>query len=296
LSETLGSKSGLIGGGLIAAAILTGLFAATAVVAQALQPSAEAAVVRPAQADQIAQGEALFDDNCASCHQSAGIGVEGTYPPLLGNPAAADSAFVDDVIRNGKSGELVVAGVTYNGTMSSKGDDLTDEEIAAVVAYVVDLSSQSADTTTVDVAALPVGVSSRGKQMFRGDVGLANGAAACAACHVAGSVGNLGGGSLGPDLTDVSSKLGGIPGLSGWLANPPAAVMSPVFSRHPLTEGEIADLAAFLDDAPNQTKPSYLWDDLVLGAIAGALILVIGMAFIGRGMRQTYVEKLRSRS
>jgi len=252
--------------------------------------------IRPAQDSLIAKGEALFDSNCASCHQSSGVGVVGTYPPLLGNPDAADSAFVEDVIRNGKTGKITVDGVIYDSTMSAKGGSLSDSEITAVVAYVVDLSSQSLDTTTVDTAALPVGIAARGKQLFRGDVSFTNGGPGCASCHFAGSVGNLGGASLGPDLTYVSEKLGGVPGLSGWLANPPAKTMNPIFTRHPLTSSEIADLSAFLDDAPYHSRRTYFTDMLFFGGAIGALILFAGMAIAWRGMRQTYVEKLRSRS
>jgi len=286
-------------GGLLAAALLLVTFVATSAVAQAMQPgvaSVDTAAVLPAQDSLVAEGEALFDKTCASCHQSGGVGVAGTYPPLLGNPDAADAAYVEDVIRNGRKGELVVDGVTYNSSMSSKSGDLTDSEITAIVEYVVSLSSQSLDQITVDVAPLPEGDPARGKQLFRGDVKLENGGPGCASCHFAGPVGNLGGYSLGPDLTHVSGRLGGVEGLSGWLVNPPSKTMTPVFSRHPLTTREIADLAAYLDGAPFQQRRTYFTDMLFFGGVIGALILFGGMAIAWRGMRQTYVEKLRSRS
>ncbi len=285
-------------GGLLAAALLLVTFVATSAVAQAMQPApaTEVAAVLPAQDSLVAQGEALFDKTCASCHQSGGAGVAGTYPPLLGNPDVADSAYVEDVIRNGRKGELVVDGVTYNSTMSSKGGDLTDSEITAIVEYVVSLSSQTLDQVTVDTTPPPKGDPARGKQLFRGDVKLENGGPGCASCHLAGPVGNLGGYSLGPDLTHVSGRLGGVEGLSGWLVNPPSKTMTPVFSRHPLTTREIADLAAYLDGAPYQQRRTYFTDMLFLGGAVGALILFAGMAIAWRGMRQTYVEKLRSRS
>jgi len=296
--EESGVRANKAGGRLLVAALLAAVFVATSAVAQALQPEAAAGVsasLSSAQGDLIAQGEVIFDNTCASCHQSSGVGIEGTYPPLLGNPQASDPAFVEDVIRNGKTGRIEVAGVVYDSTMSPKSEGLSDDEIAAAVAYVVSLSTQSPGTGPVNVTALPVGVPERGRRLFRGEVGFANGASACASCHVAGSVGNLGGSSLGPDLTDVASRLGGKEGLSGWLAKPPAAVMNPIFSRHPLTTAEIADLAAFLDAAPSQSRPSYTGDILVWGGAAGALVLFVVMAIAWRGMRQTYVEKLRSR-
>ncbi len=289
-------------GGLLAVGLLIATFGATSAAAVALQPTSSSPVSASqvaslplAQADQIAEGEVLFDSTCSSCHQTGGIGVEGTYPPLLANPHASDPAYVEDVVRHGKKGQIEVAGVIYDSTMSSKGEDLSDAEISAVVAYVVDLAGQSADTAAPDVAALPEGVASRGNKLFRGDVKLANGASACASCHFAGSVSNLGGTSLGPDLTYVAEKLGGVQGLSGWLTNPPAPTMTPIFSRHPLTANEIADLSAFLDDTPYQKRRTYFADTLFFGGVIGALILFGGMAIAWRGMRQTYVEKLRSR-
>ncbi len=286
------------GGGLFAVVLLAGMFVATSAVAQAVQPAAtgEVAATNLAQSDLESQGAALYENSCSTCHQSGGVGVEGTFPPLLGNPNAADAAYVEDTIRNGRQGRIEVAGVFYDDTMPAQGTELSDGEIEAVVAYVVSLSAQSPDSGPVfDPNALPDGVAARGKQLFRGDAALDNGAASCASCHVAGSVGNFGGNSLGPDLTDVSQKLGGVQGLSSWLANPPSATMTPIFSRHPLTPNEIADLVAFFEDTPNQERPSYFGDVLLLGGVAGALILFGGMAIAWRGMRQTYVEKLRSR-
>jgi len=293
-----GVRAGRVGGGLFVAVLLAGMFMATSAVAQALAPetaSVDSLSLRVAQDDVLAQGQAVYEKTCASCHQPGGIGVEGTYPPLLGNPGIIDAAFVEDVVRNGISGPIEVAGVTYDSIMSSKSERLSDEEIAAVAAYVVDLSLQDISAVVVDTGALPEGVAARGKQLFRGDVSLSNGASACAACHVAGPVGNLGGTSLGPDLTYVSSRLGGVPGLSGWLTNPPSPTMTPVFTRHPLTTGEIADLAAFLDFAPTVRRRTYVMDGLLFGGLVGGLILFAGMAIAWRGMRQTYVEKLRSR-
>lgn len=84
---------------------------------------------------QLLRGEQVFTANCAGCHQAGGIGIEGQFPPLIDNPNVLDAAYVEDVIRNGRQGELVVNGVTYNGVMPAFST-LPDEDIAAVVAYI----------------------------------------------------------------------------------------------------------------------------------------------------------------
>ncbi len=80
-------------------------------------------------------GEDVYGRNCVGCHQPDGRGLPGNFPPLTGNANVQDAAYVEDVIRNGKQGELVVDGVTYDGVMPAFGQ-LTDEEIAAVIDYV----------------------------------------------------------------------------------------------------------------------------------------------------------------
>ncbi len=93
-------------------------------------------MVAPAAGAQEDQGEEVYGRVCSACHGSTGAGLPGTFPPLAGNPNVQDAAYVEGVIRNGKQGELVVDGVTYNGQMPAFGDQLADDEIAAVIDYV----------------------------------------------------------------------------------------------------------------------------------------------------------------
>ena len=70
--------------------------------------------------------------------------------------------------------------------------------------------------------------------------------------------------------------------------------MQPLFADRPLTDAEVADLIAFLGDAPNQDQPVTGFDRLTLAGLGGLAILLGGMLLAWRGMRQTYVERLRS--
>ncbi len=251
-----------------------------------------------AQAD---VGEAGFVANCASCHQADGSGIAGTFPPLAGNPAAADAAYVAEVIANGKTGPIEVDGVAYDSVMPPV-PALEGAELDAVVAHVVSLAGASGSgetdqpSTETTMAAPPtVGDPDRGRELFLGSDGLDNGAAACAACHTAGAEGNLGGSSLGPDLTTAFDRLGGEAGLTGWLANPPSATMTPIFADRPMTEPEIADLVAYLAITPSADVDDGPVDGLVVAGLALLIVLFGGMAIAWRGMRQTYAERLRSR-
>ncbi len=78
-------------------------------------------------------GQAIYDSVCFACHQPNGEGT-AVFPPLYPNPHVDDAVYVEDVIRNGRTGEIVVNGVTYNGRMPAQ--NLTDEEITAVIDYV----------------------------------------------------------------------------------------------------------------------------------------------------------------
>lgn len=93
-------------------------------------------LLAPAVNAQEDQGEEVYGRICSACHGSTGGGLPGTFPPLAGNASVQDAAYVEGVIRNGKEGELVVNGVTYNGQMPAFGDQINDEEIAAVIDFV----------------------------------------------------------------------------------------------------------------------------------------------------------------
>ncbi len=244
------------------------------------------------------EGEELFNSTCAGCHQAGGVGIVGTFPPLAGNPAAADADYVASVIREGKSGPLEVLGESYDGEMPPV-TSLSDDEVTAVVAYVVGIAGGGeAPPTGPETTGTPADPQdpdvSAGHDIFVGSNSLDAGGPACAACHTAGEVGSLGGSTLGPDLTDAVETYGGEAGLAAWLTTPASQTMIPIFGDKPLTETEISHLVAFLADAPDQDSPDGYVDWLWTAAIVGIIALFGGMAIVGRGMRQTYRDKLRS--
>jgi mono/diheme cytochrome c family protein len=67
--------------------------------------------------------EALFTENCGSCHTLSAAGTSGQVGPDL-DEVDLDPAEIEAVMREG------------SGTMPSFEGDLTDDEIAAVAAFV----------------------------------------------------------------------------------------------------------------------------------------------------------------
>jgi len=81
-------------------------------------------------------GSKVYAQNCAACHQAAGQGVPGAFPPLAKNPKLlADPDYATLVVLFGLQGPIQVGGQTYNGAMPPFGH-LSDAQIAAVINFV----------------------------------------------------------------------------------------------------------------------------------------------------------------
>lgn len=103
-----------------------------------LSPDAILEGEMPAKAQpHSADGAAIFEARCAPCHQAAGTGVPGAFPPLAGSPwvIGAKNALVQIALK-GIQGPFTVKGGTYAGVMPSFARELDDQEIAAVLSYV----------------------------------------------------------------------------------------------------------------------------------------------------------------
>ncbi|QGZ37996.1 dissimilatory nitrite reductase (NO-forming) copper type apoprotein [Pseudoduganella flava] len=84
---------------------------------------------------QHVRGKAVYDANCAACHQADGKGVAGVFPPLANSDFFKERPYeMAHIVLNGRSGEIVVNGEHYNGVMPPQ--DLSDDDIAAVINYV----------------------------------------------------------------------------------------------------------------------------------------------------------------
>jgi nitrite reductase (NO-forming) / hydroxylamine reductase len=115
----------------------------------------EAEAAAGQNAETLANGEAVYNANCAACHQPAGTGLPGAFPPLAKSDfLAGERRQVLSAALFGLSGPITVNGQDYNGVMPSMGY-LTDDELAAALSYVFNSWGNSGSAVSVEeVAAL----------------------------------------------------------------------------------------------------------------------------------------------
>ena len=79
-------------------------------------------------------GAALYEQNCASCHQADGGGLAGTFPPLAGDPVVTDEDPTRhvEIILEGLA-DKKIEGTSYASKMPGFAGSLGDSEVAAIV-------------------------------------------------------------------------------------------------------------------------------------------------------------------
>ena len=82
-------------------------------------------------------GEAVYLDNCAACHTSAGTGIPQLFPALKNSPSvqSADPVSLIRVVLRGAQSVATDAAPT-GPAMPALGWKLSDDEVAAVVTYI----------------------------------------------------------------------------------------------------------------------------------------------------------------
>lgn len=247
-------------------------------------------------------GQAIFSSNCSSCHTIGQGNLAG--PDLKGVTEQQSEQWLvnfishpSDIITSGDPVALKLL-LEYNYVvMPDMG--LTDPQIRAVIGYIQAETALTVRPTPISQpgAELLPGNPENGKAIFLGWVHLKNGAPFCIGCHNIDDTGILGGGTLGPNLTDAYSKYGDV-GLEGILSNLPFLTMRPIYANYSITEQEKADLRAFMKSVAGAPKVNK--EPLVIGiSLAGFLSLmgVIGLVWRNRlrNVRRQLVEKSRSR-
>lgn len=102
-----------------------------------------------AEPDLLAQGRLIYLQHCVICHQAAGQGSPGTFPPLAKSDyLAADRKNGILSIVQGLSGPITVNGQNYNGAMPAFV--LDDVQVAAVLTYVRSSWGNTGDAITAD--------------------------------------------------------------------------------------------------------------------------------------------------
>lgn len=230
----------------------------------------------PAQEGAEGEGATLFQEKCAGCHTIGGGDRVG--PDMEGVTALRDRdwlvRFIVEPDRVIAEGDPIAAALLEQFGMPMPNLGLTEAQADAIVVY---LEAQAGDAPApppeppVSVTA-PTGDPDIGRDLFSGASRLANGGAACIACHDIAGVGALGGGALGPDLTQTHAKFGA-DGTAAMLANLSFPTMIPIFGTRPLTPEEQAHLAALFQQTAEVGPPAQPVGQLALAAAAGAALL-----------------------
>lgn len=239
--------------------------------------------------------EEFFSKNCFSCHTIGGGRLTG--PDLKNVADRKDDSWLEKFILNP---QLVInSGDTYaskilkesRGVIMPQVSGLTPSFTKALLKFIKEESgkekSRFSGSTLIDrpLTAEDIRI---GREIFLGTLRLENKGPSCLGCHSIAGEGAMGGGRLGPDLTDVYGRLGGKKSLGAWLSNPASEIMSPIYKKHPIVEDEILPLVAFMKDkAEAKIKVSGVHDFnfMIFGFIGLALILVIFDLIWGNRLR-----------
>lgn len=151
----------------------------------------------------------------------------------------------------------------------------------------------------VSAEQIAAGNVENGRALFMGYAHFENDGPPCMGCHSVGDNGLLGGGAMGPNLTNITEERDQSDILSvitnyGWPVSP---VMKPIYTDHPLTESEQADLIAFLHSSVGETETDR--ELIVIGvSVAGFVAATVALGFVYRGrlrgVRRALVHRSQS--
>lgn len=114
-----------------------------------------AGILLPASVSFAADGEQLYQQMCAACHQPDGSGVPTLAPPLLGplwsKLGIRSPKYIAHTMISGMAGQNI-DGETYYAAMPSWAS-LGDTEIAAIGNYVLESMNGSAHRLTPEMVA-----------------------------------------------------------------------------------------------------------------------------------------------
>ncbi len=228
-----------------------------------------------------------FRQNCMSCHTIGGGRITG--PDLKDVTQRKDRAWLTQFLQNPKvvmdSGDAYALQLQQEarGVVMPSVPGMTPDVARALLDFIDAESklpkSQFAGLTITDRPFTSVEVAA-GRNLFLGKRPLANGGPSCVSCHTLGTIGALGGGRLGPDLTRVYERLGGRKSVGTWLMAPATPSMQAVFRKTPLQSDEILPLLAAIEDAASkgrQADSSAQVNFFLLG-FGG---MVLGLAVLG---------------
>ena len=263
------------------------------------------AFLNPAAALAQQDAEAFFKQNCTACHTIGGGKLLG--PDLKGVTKARDHEWLEKWLRNPQavidSGDPIAQKLKkeYNGIVMPAVPGMTPQMAESLLNFIAAKSGEASEVKPAAQAPAPPFTPEQvaeGKALFVGTQRLQADGPACISCHAVKSYGGaLGGGQLGPDLTQVYQRLNGHRGLEAWLKNPASATMKPIFTKHPLKPDEISALTAFFEQTSKQpgteNAGAYRLRFILIGLAGAALgLVVLGVVWKRRirGVRRALLE------
>lgn len=244
-----------------------------------------------AQDDVSEETVQFFQRNCASCHTIGGGKLAG--PDLKNVSQRQDAAWLTRFIADPKG--VIDSGDAYaqkllkdaNGVYMPPVPGITQDTIAKLLNLIkVESAKEKSRFAGTQISDRPLTAAdvTRGRDLFTGRASFKSGAPACMGCHTVDGLGGFGGGRLGPDLTDVYSRLEGRKALGAWLAMPPGVTMQPIYAEHGLEGDEVLAMVAYLKNAAETGRPGE--DRGVLGfflsSVGGLVLVLVVFDFVWR--------------
>jgi mono/diheme cytochrome c family protein len=190
----------------------------------------------------------IFNQRCAGCH-TYGKGIR-VGPDLKGVTDRHPRIWLLRFIRSSQtvihSGDPVATALFQEFKQQRMPDhELSPQQIEALLDYLAQggPSARPPDERTAYTATLAE--VEAGRRLFYGELRLANGSQACSSCHRAGDKKWIGGGSLGPTLTNTYWKYQD-KALTSLLRRPCFPRAPEVLQRAYLTPQESFELKAYL--------------------------------------------------
>jgi mono/diheme cytochrome c family protein len=248
-------------------------------------------------------GEQIFQTNCSAGHTLGGGRLVGPDLQAVGERRSAEwlEKFIQSSTSLIQSGDAEANAVfeEFSG-MTMPDSSLTSAQIKQILSFIETRSSGQAiapDEIASEEPAIaePASMESvvRGQDMFQGTIRFRNGGPSCNACHDVKNDAVIGGGILAAELTTVFSRMGGS-GVGAILGQAPFPVMQAAYAKNPLTDNEITDLVAFLQDADEQHlfhQPRDYGIGLFASGAVGAGLMFLFFAFIWRGRKRGSVNQ-----
>lgn len=118
---------------------------------QAKKPNKPAASTQPKNPVQasITRGKQVYADQCLTCHQADGGGVQNMNPPLIKTKwVLGDKAQLIQIVLKGMTGDIEIDGNEYHNVMPGH-EFLTDQQIADVLTYIRNSFGNKAKAVTM---------------------------------------------------------------------------------------------------------------------------------------------------